>query len=69
MMTDIGFKCQSRILKILKKGHTSPLVIHKLPGRTIFTIGNLRKLYIPPQKHAAIYYFGQDLSTTDGHAL
>ena len=69
MMTDFGFKWQSRILEILKKGHTSPLVFHKLPGRTIFTIENLRKLCIPPQKHAAIYCFGQDLSAADGHAL
>ncbi len=69
MMTDFGSKWQLRMLEILKKGHTSPWVFHKLPGRMIFTIENLRKLCIPTQKHAAIYYFGQGLSAADGHAL
>ena len=56
-------------LEILSKGHAFPLVSQRLPGRMTFMTGNPQMLYTPVQKHTAMYYFGQGLTTTAGHAL
>ena len=56
-------------LETLSKGHTFPLVSQRLPGRMTFITGNPQMLYTPAQKHTAMYYFGQGLTATAGHAL